>query len=87
MSYKQGSRRQKLGQEKEDCFSIQRKAFVKGVQRTNVRACKTSLERLVAQTLQGLLRACMCVKVTQSCPPPCDPVNCCPPGSSVCGIL
>ena len=30
---------------------------------------------------------CVCVLVTQSCPTPCDPMHCSPPGSSVHGIL
>ena len=29
----------------------------------------------------------MCAKSFQLCPIPCDPMNCSPPGSSVCGIL
>ena len=29
----------------------------------------------------------MCVLVAWSCPTLCDPMDCSPPGSSVCGIL
>ena len=31
--------------------------------------------------------ACMCAKLLQSCPTLCDPKDCSPPVSSVCGIL
>ena len=31
--------------------------------------------------------ACVCAKLFQSCPAPCDPMDCSPPGSSVYGIL
>ena len=30
---------------------------------------------------------CVCVLASQSCPTLCDPEDCSPPGSSVCGIL
>ena len=30
---------------------------------------------------------CMCAKLLQLCPTPCDPMDCSPPGSSVHGIL
>ena len=30
---------------------------------------------------------CCCYLAAQSCPPPCDPMDCSPPGSSVCGVL
>ena len=33
------------------------------------------------------LCVCVCVLVTQLCPTLCDPMDCCPPGSSVHGIL
>ena len=34
-----------------------------------------------------LLAVCVLCLVTQSCPTPCDPMDCGPPGSSVHGIL
>ena len=34
-----------------------------------------------------LFESCVCVLNTQSCPTPCDPMNCCLPGSFVHGIL
>ena len=35
----------------------------------------------------ALFKGCVCVLVTQSCPIPCDPMNCILPVSSVRGIL
>ena len=33
------------------------------------------------------MHACVCAKLLQSCLTLCNPVDCCPPGSSVHGIL
>ena len=35
----------------------------------------------------GVIIACVCAKLLHSCPTPCDPMDCNPPGSSVHGIL
>ena len=37
--------------------------------------------------LKIILRECVCVLVTHSCPTLCNPMGCSPPGSSVHGIL
>ena len=35
----------------------------------------------------GFVVLCVCAKLLQLCPTLCDPVDCSPPGSSVCGSL
>jgi len=37
--------------------------------------------------IQSFIYISMCVSVAQSCPTPCNPMDCSPPGSSVHGIL
>ena len=51
----------------------------------DLRTCSTTFQ--TADSWAGSPNTCMHAKLLQSCPTLCDPLDCSPPGSSVCGIL